>query len=31
MLVSPAEKTDVSFSPIGWLEKEMKRLHDPLG
>ncbi|AFJ90078.1 MscS Mechanosensitive ion channel [Burkholderia sp. KJ006] len=31
MLVPPAEKTHASFSPIGWLEKEMKRLHDALG
>ncbi|HDR8983663.1 TPA: hypothetical protein QDA89_002576 [Burkholderia vietnamiensis] len=31
MLVPPAEKTHASFSPIGWLEKQMKRLHDTLG
>ncbi|CAM2342519.1 MscS Mechanosensitive ion channel [Burkholderia vietnamiensis] len=31
MLVPPAEKPHASFSLIGWLEKEMKRLHDTLG
>ncbi|MDN7816995.1 hypothetical protein [Burkholderia vietnamiensis] len=31
MLVPPAEKPHASFSPIGWLEKQMKRLHDTLG
>jgi hypothetical protein len=31
MLIPPAEKTDASFSLIGRLEKEMKRLHDTLG
>lgn len=30
-LVPPAEKPHASFSLIGWLEKEMKRLHDTLG
>lgn len=31
MLVPPAEKPHASFSLIGWLDKEMKRLHDTLG
>ncbi|QRR18438.1 mechanosensitive ion channel [Burkholderia sp. MS389] len=31
MMIPPVEKAHAGFSLIGWLEKEMKRLHDSLG
>ncbi|MCA8244117.1 mechanosensitive ion channel family protein [Burkholderia sp. AU32262] len=31
MMIPPVEQAHAGFSLIGWLEKEMKRLHDSLG
>ncbi|UVE58685.1 mechanosensitive ion channel family protein [Burkholderia sp. EMB26] len=31
VMIPPVEKAHAGFSLIGWLEKEMKRLHDSLG
>ncbi|WP_269502854.1 mechanosensitive ion channel family protein [Burkholderia sp. IMCC1007] len=31
VMIPPVEKAHAAFSLIGWLEKEMKRLHDSLG